>query len=230
MTARRDIVLTVLLISLAVPAWRVSAETVLTPFVGEKVADFHARVGKACEAPRACIPAAGTNGTIALAYPVEGTSTPFVGERATEFEQRSRKTFGQATAIRAPIVFDPSVIELHPNVHGQYHLDTIVEGSAVTMLLDTGASVVALSTEDAAKAGIQPMPDEFRSSVMTANGVVAAAPVRIREIRVGTIVARDVDAVVLPPGKLAQSLLGMSFLRRIDRLEIVYGRLRLSGP
>jgi aspartyl protease family protein len=65
--------------------------------------------------------------------------------------------------------------------------------------------------------------------VSTANGVVQTAPVRIREIRVGDILVRDVEAVVLPPRALGVSLLGMSFLRRLEGFEIAKGRLVLRG-
>jgi aspartyl protease family protein len=55
------------------------------------------------------------------------------------------------------------------------------------------------------------------------------APVRIREMRVGDIVVRDVEAVVAPPGRLRTSLLGMSFLRSLRGFDISGGRLTLRG-
>jgi aspartyl protease family protein len=174
------------------------------------------------------------NSSLAIAVPVDTpqagpTATPFIGERPGEFEQRRQKAVRGEWPASAPVKFSALGSEFPPNAHGQFHLDTVVDGAAITMLLDTGASLVALSSEDAIRAGVHLHPGDFRSSLATANGVVKAAPVRIRELKVGGITAHDVEAVVLPPGSLAQSLLGMSFLRRVDRVEIVYGRLRLSG-
>ena len=62
----------------------------------------------------------------------------------------------------------------------------------------------------------------------TANGSVNAAPVTLREVRIDRIVLRDVDAVVLPQGRLSGSLLGMSFLRRLASFEVSKGRLVLT--
>ncbi len=97
------------------------------------------------------------------------------------------------------------------------------------MLVDTGASLVALSHEDAALLGIRVSQKDFTRRSSTANGVVETAPVRIKEIRIGDIVMRDVDAAVLPPRALNTSLLGMSFLKRLDGFEISKGRLLLRG-
>ena len=55
------------------------------------------------------------------------------------------------------------------------------------------------------------------------------APVRIRELRVGDIAVRDVEAVVVPEGRLGTSLLGMSFLRRLKGFDMAGGRLTLRG-
>ena len=96
------------------------------------------------------------------------------------------------------------------------------------MMVDTGATVIALSAEDAAQAGIRPLRSDFRGRVATANGSIEVAPVRLGEVRLGGIVVRDVEAVVLPPGALRGSLLGMSFLRRLAAFEMGGGRLVLK--
>ena len=66
-------------------------------------------------------------------------------------------------------------------------------------------------------------------AISTANGIVAAASVRLAEVKVGDIAVRGVEALVLPPGKLGTSLLGMSFLKRLGGFEIAQGRLILKG-
>jgi aspartyl protease family protein len=112
---------------------------------------------------------------------------------------------------------------------GHFVVHPALNGQRVRMLVDTGASSVALSHEDAALLGLRVEPRDFRGRVSTANGVVQTAPVRIKEIRVGDILVRDVEAVVLPPRALGVSLLGMSFLRRLEGFEIAKGRLVLRG-
>lgn len=98
---------------------------------------------------------------------------------------------------------------------GHFHADVTVNGNPVRMLVDTGASTIALSTEDAARAGIDIDALSFTSFVSTANGVTAAADVRLDEVRVGPIVRRNVRAMVTR--NLDGSLLGLSFLDQLSR-------------
>lgn len=115
------------------------------------------------------------------------------------------------------------------DLQGHFVVHPAVNGQRVRMLVDTGASVVSLSSEDAALLGIKVEQRDFTRRSSTANGVVATAPVRIKEIRVGDIAVRDVEAVVLPPRALGTSLLGMSFLQRLEGFEVAKGRLLLRG-
>ena len=112
---------------------------------------------------------------------------------------------------------------------GHFTVEGEIDGRRLTLLVDTGASIVALTHEDAAAAGIRLFPTDYRSRISTANGAVEAAPVRLREVRVGDILVRDVDAVVMPAGRLGTSLLGMSFLRRLQGFDIAADRLTLRG-
>jgi aspartyl protease family protein len=122
-----------------------------------------------------------------------------------------------------------AILTVSADLAGHFVLHPLVDGRRVRMLVDTGASVVTLSHQDAHAAGIRVRPDQFTRRLATANGVVEAAPVQIAEIRLGDIVVRNVEAVVLPDGRLATSLLGMSFLRRLGGFEIARGQLILKG-
>lgn len=97
------------------------------------------------------------------------------------------------------------------------------------MLVDTGASLVALTDADARSLGLKLRPAEYRIRMSTANGVIAAAAVHLDELTLGEITVRRVDAVVMPAGALETSLLGMSFLKRLSAFEIAAGRLLLKG-
>lgn len=110
---------------------------------------------------------------------------------------------------------------------GQYSAMTEINGSQVRMLVDTGASSVALSYEDAAALGIYPAPAEYTHSVTTANGVGRVAPVKLAQIRIGTVVAYNVDAFVGERGALSTSLLGMTFLSKLSKVEVASGALVL---
>lgn len=111
--------------------------------------------------------------------------------------------------------------------NGHFHVDAMLNGRQMAFLIDTGASVVALRESDAARLGIRPMPRDYTARVATANGTVMAAPANIRRIEVGSLMAQDVAALVLPDTALGQNLLGMSFLSRV-RFEHRDGKLVLE--
>ena len=121
------------------------------------------------------------------------------------------------------------VLAISADLRGHFIVHPALNGQRVRMLVDTGASLVALRSEDAAAIGIRPQPREFNRPTSTANGTVMVAPVRIREMRVGDITVHDVEAVVVPAGRLGTNLLGMSFLRRLKGFEMASGRLTLKG-
>jgi aspartyl protease family protein len=95
-------------------------------------------------------------------------------------------------------------------------------------MVDTGASVIALTVSDAARLGIRPAQRDFTVEVRTANGSVGAAPARLDKVEVGDLIVRDVAAVILPDGALSDNLLGLSFLSRLRRFEYSDGRLVLE--
>ncbi len=110
-------------------------------------------------------------------------------------------------------------VELPSDAAGHYHADVDVDGRQIQMLVDTGASVVALTNEDAGKLGIVPFPSDFNVRLQTANGVTLAARQRLDRVRIGSVEVDDVDAVIMPVGAAKQSLLGMSFLKRLHSFE-----------
>jgi aspartyl protease family protein len=110
---------------------------------------------------------------------------------------------------------------------GQYFADVEIEGKRLHMLVDTGASSVALSYEDAAAAGVLPLPADYKFAVNTANGVARVARVRLRNVRVGPLTVHDVEAFVGERGALASSLLGMTFLSKLSHIEVAAGALVL---
>ncbi len=99
----------------------------------------------------------------------------------------------------------------------------------MTLMLDTGASTVVLKPADAVKAGIDVNNLSYSMAVRTANGTTYAAPVRLDKISIGPIVVQDVEALVAKPGNLNESLLGMSFLRRLRSFDFSGEYVTLRG-
>jgi aspartyl protease family protein len=118
-------------------------------------------------------------------------------------------------------------VVLHKSLGGHFETNVEIGPVSVPMLVDTGASSVALRFEDAVRIGIDPSSLAFTRTVLTANGQAQAAPLRLPELRLGPIVRNDVSAVVLEEGRLDQSLLGMSFLSTLGSLQMQTDELRL---
>jgi len=96
----------------------------------------------------------------------------------------------------------------------------------VRFLVDTGASLVTLTPADARAAGLNSRQLAFDERASTANGLVRMASVTLREIRLGQLSVGDVPAAVIE--NLSVSLLGMSFLNRLQSYEMRGGRLTIS--
>lgn len=91
----------------------------------------------------------------------------------------------------------------------------INNGAAVRFLVDTGASMVSISAQDATRAGINYLAGQCAYS-QTASGVVTVYRVKLDTLKIGDITLYNVDAAVHPSGQLPIALLGMSFLSRMD--------------
>jgi len=112
------------------------------------------------------------------------------------------------------------------NQRGHVILEAAVNGAPVRMLVDTGASLVTLTPQDARAAGIAPSELVYNARVNTANGTARMAPVTLREIRIDQLTIYDVPAAVLE--NLNLSLLGMSFLGRLQGYEMRDGKLTIT--
>jgi aspartyl protease family protein len=110
--------------------------------------------------------------------------------------------------------------------HGHFLVEAVVNGVPIDFMVDTGASHVVLSLQDARKLGFMPDHLQFTQKFQSANGTVRAAPVELRELRIGQLRLFDLEASV-NGGPLPISLLGMSFLQRLSSYEVARGRLIL---
>jgi aspartyl protease family protein len=128
----------------------------------------------------------------------------------------------------APTPADSRSVTVPRNAHGHFQVDGRVDGRRLTFMVDTGASVIALTASDAASLGIHPAEREFTVLVKTANGTVRAAPVELDRVEIADLTVHNVAAMVLPEGALSDNLLGMSFLSRLHRWEFADGKLVLE--
>ncbi|WP_037307269.1 retropepsin-like aspartic protease family protein [Ruegeria halocynthiae] len=118
-------------------------------------------------------------------------------------------------------------IEVPRSYDGHYYLPVVVNGEPITFLVDTGASQIVLSEQDATRIGIDPDQLNYFGRAATANGEVRTAPVRLDSLELGPITDRNVSAWI-NEGELRQSLLGMDYLHRFSNIQFTDGRLILS--
>lgn len=109
---------------------------------------------------------------------------------------------------------------------GQFWTDARVNNGHVKFLVDTGASAVALTLNDAKKAGIRTRELNYNVPISTAGGRNMAAYVDLKSISVGAITLRNVRALVVPEG-LHTSLLGMTYLGQLQKVEATPNALLL---
>ena len=136
---------------------------------------------------------------------------------------------GQAQAatpvpVSAPATGGPA--QVLKGADGHYWADALIEGRAVRVMVDTGASVVALTRDDAARLGFKLTAADFSSTVVTASGPVRAAPVELEAVAVAGARVDRVQALVVEAG-LPHSLLGMSYLGRLSSFSATPAALTL---
>jgi aspartyl protease family protein len=120
-------------------------------------------------------------------------------------------------------------VEVARAFNGDFVVTAEINGARVGMVLDTGASSVVLTRDDAKAAGLPLEVLVYSANIDTANGRTRAAPVTLDRIAIGGLVERSVAALVAQPGQLKTSLLGMSFLNRLQSWEVRGDRLLLHG-
>lgn len=144
---------------------------------------------------------------------VESGLQPFLGETAAEFAARKK-------GLTRPPQPETGTVVIAADRSGHFTTRGRVGDIDINLVIDTGASVVALTGRDARRLGLTPDPSRYIAKISTANGMVHAAPVVLDAISIGDVTVRQVAAVVMPDNGLTVSLLGMSFLSRLARYEV----------
>ncbi len=169
---------------------------------------------------------------VSVILAVLGTFMAQLADKMTEPSAQAkavdRTKVMNAFASIQPTQNSSRTVSLAADSRGHFQADARVDGRDIGFLVDTGATVIALTEKDAARIGIRPFASDFTTNVTTANGPAKAASARIASIDVGGVVVRDVDALVMPDKVLSQNLLGMAFLSKLKRFEYSGGRLVLE--
>jgi aspartyl protease family protein len=128
-----------------------------------------------------------------------------------------------AAASRQP----PNTLVYRADANGHFVVDASINAAPIHLVVDTGATKVVLTPADARAAGINMAALNYSETVTTANGSAHAAPVTLRAVRLGSLSVDNVPALVMD-NALPVSLLGMSFLRRLDGYSIHDGVLTID--
>lgn len=145
----------------------------------------------------------------------------------TELQMVANRVTGELIPGMALTSVDGNSITVSRGRNGHFSLSVEIEGTPVDMLVDTGASTVVLTYEDAQKVGIDVGSLSFQSPVETANGMTFFARVVLESIKVENIEMDTVRAAIAQQGNLKQSLLGNSFLDRLSSYEFTGSQLVL---
>jgi aspartyl protease family protein len=127
-----------------------------------------------------------------------------------------------------PLQTDPRALVLTASDGGQFYAIGSVNGTAVTFLIDTGASDIVLSPADADRIGIDTKALNFTRDYETANGAGRGAPYTVDKLTIGPIELSNVP-VSINQAPMSESLLGMPFFRRLESFEIKDRRLYLRS-
>lgn len=126
-----------------------------------------------------------------------------------------------------PTYLAPGEIAVPRAADGQFYAEARVNDRTVRFLVDTGATGVALTGDDARDAGIFWSPTDLRIVAHGASGPVEGVRVEIEKIALGDREIRDLEAVIVPQG-LPVSLLGQSFLTEMGAMRIEGDRMVLG--
>ena len=116
-------------------------------------------------------------------------------------------------------------IEIPRQRDGHYWVNMDVSNNPIAFIVDTGASVVTLSHQDAENLNLYLSDFDYNITVRTAAGLTTMAEINLDRVTIGVIELYNVKAFVAREGMLSVSLLGMNFLNRLDRFEFQDGQL-----
>ena len=121
-----------------------------------------------------------------------------------------------------------SAVEV-PRGRDGFKLKANINGTPATMVVDTGATTVVLTYETAQAIGLPLELLDYDVDVETAGGKIQAARLTLSQLKIGHLSEKDVPALVAQRGQMKTNLLGMSFLSRLESVEVRADSLKLRG-
>lgn len=164
-------------------------------------------------------------GAVGLAMPVLQAEEQITRHAAAAGEEQL--TIGAAQNLPSASAWGDELV-LQRERDGHFYADVMVDGVPTRMLVDTGASVIALTGEDALAMGLYWDEQEVQPVAQGASGAVHGVRTKIPRVRLGEFEASDVDAIIVPDG-LGISLLGQSFLETVGDVRIADDRMVLGN-
>lgn len=143
------------------------------------------------------------------------TQSPAIAAKAESPRQSDNPVGGRSTRIAA-------------DGRGHFVATARLNGRSADVLVDTGATTVAINESMARRIGVKLAKADFKYKVRTANGETLAAGIVIDAIEIGRVRAENVEAAVLQDEALDGILLGMSFLNKLKSFEVANGSLVLT--
>jgi len=118
-------------------------------------------------------------------------------------------------------------VSLERDDNGHFGGDFKLNGRKVTAMVDTGATAVAINLSTARRVGLDVKQSDLTASVNTANGSARAAMAIIGRLDIGRISIENVEAIVMEDRALSGTLIGMTFLNRLRKVEVDDGTMVL---
>ncbi len=104
--------------------------------------------------------------------------------------------------------------------NGHFFARAYINGQPIAVMVDTGATKIALTYKDAESLGLRPNSLDFTMTSRTANGTARMAPIELDSVRIGDVEVSDLRGSIAQEGKLHITLLGMEFIRKLERFEM----------
>lgn len=172
---------------------------------------------------------------ISLVVVMSAAALPFAVQQRLEHGAGSAEPSAAGALIVDPAPLPPPVPVILPkgaghrvqrSADGMFYLTAHINGRPVRFLIDTGASMVVLSSRDARATGLAKGEIDYHGSVRTVNGEARVAPVSIDRIRIAGRNLDNVDAAIVEDG-IGVSLLGQNALGRLSSMSIEGDQLTL---
>ena len=145
-------------------------------------------------------------GAVAFVLIERASIDPYLGKLASRLNLGGQQVVGDEVRVKMAS-------------NGHFFVNASLDGTKKRMMVDSGATITALSAATAAAAGLEPKNEMMPVIIETANGAVRAQTAEVKELRIGNIVARDLKVVVSPAfGKM--DVLGMNLLSKLKSWRV----------